>query len=224
MHHLGLHFFRGRTMRATSYLPGITFIAVLMAGASASDAAVISRDWKTSGDELLTYDDVNRREWLDLTETQLFKFPGGTLQERYEAVLTQTSSTGIFAGFRPALQDDVYALAESAGIDTTTLDFSTNSDSAATAASLLGNATSASPNLSASGYCIDHPIPSSLAFVYVLNARDHRIAGVQAGNFATEYNGVWLYRAVPEPSAYALISLAIILLVSMRYSARLATA
>ena len=37
-----------------------------------SSAEVFERDWKTPGDGLLTYDDVNRQEWLDLTETQLF--------------------------------------------------------------------------------------------------------------------------------------------------------
>ena len=41
-----------------------------------AQAAAIERDWKTPGDGLLTYDDVSKRGWLDLTETQLFKFPG----------------------------------------------------------------------------------------------------------------------------------------------------
>jgi hypothetical protein len=35
---------------------------------------VISRGWKTPRDGLLTYDDVNRREWLDLTESVLSQF------------------------------------------------------------------------------------------------------------------------------------------------------
>ena len=40
-------------------------LASLLA-ANLCSAAVFERDWKTPGDGLLTYDDVNRREWLDL--------------------------------------------------------------------------------------------------------------------------------------------------------------
>ena len=35
------------------------------------NAAVIERDWQTPGDGLLTFDTVNQREWLDLSETLL---------------------------------------------------------------------------------------------------------------------------------------------------------
>jgi hypothetical protein len=38
-------------------------------------AGVFSRDWKTPGDGLLTYDDVNQREWLDLSVSRLDQFP-----------------------------------------------------------------------------------------------------------------------------------------------------
>lgn len=53
----------------------IRFVLALLAAticlATSIDAAVISRDWKTPGDGLLTYDDVNQRVWLDLTESRL---------------------------------------------------------------------------------------------------------------------------------------------------------
>ena len=42
---------------------------------AAAHGGVISRDWKTPGDGLLTYDDVNKREWLicQRVDCQLFR-------------------------------------------------------------------------------------------------------------------------------------------------------
>jgi hypothetical protein len=86
-----------------------------------TSAAVISRDWTTPGDGLLTYDDVNQREWLDLSETALSsQFPGATQEARYVYVVEQTTTGGIFDGFRVAKSSDVVALAQSAGINTAT--------------------------------------------------------------------------------------------------------
>jgi hypothetical protein len=44
---------------------------VLSVAATQAEAAVFERDWKAPGDGLLTYDDVNQRVWLDLSETDL---------------------------------------------------------------------------------------------------------------------------------------------------------
>ena len=79
------------------------------------DAAVFERDWKMPGDGLLTYDDVNRREWLDLSQSELSQFPSPFL----EPALAELAPGGRFEGFQWATGDDVIALAESAGIDTT---------------------------------------------------------------------------------------------------------
>jgi hypothetical protein len=79
------------------------------------DAAVFERDWKAPGDGLLTYDDVNRREWLDLSQSELSQFPYPFL----EPALAELTPGGRFEGFQWATGDDVIALAESAGIDTT---------------------------------------------------------------------------------------------------------
>jgi hypothetical protein len=49
--------------------------------------AVFERDWQTPGDGLLTYDDVNRREWLDVTQTQLWLFPGNRSRRRIDRAL-----------------------------------------------------------------------------------------------------------------------------------------
>ena len=103
-----------------------SLLALLLMISATVEAAVIERDCRDAGDGLLTYDTVNQREWPDLTETQPFKFPGETLEERYQAVLVETLPGGVFGGFTPATRDDVFTLAESAGIDTTTTDFDAN--------------------------------------------------------------------------------------------------
>jgi hypothetical protein len=101
------------------------FMVLLLIGftqfLNSTSAAVISRDWKTPGDGLLTYDTVNKREWLDLSETILAEFPSPMFEERYQSVLTETLPGGMLEGFKVAERTDVVALAESAGIDTSRL-------------------------------------------------------------------------------------------------------
>lgn len=81
-------------------------------------AAVLERDWKSSGDGLLTYDTINRREWLDLSQTLLDdRFPGTSAEERFQFVVGQTDPGGMFAGFSVARAGDVTELATSAGIN-----------------------------------------------------------------------------------------------------------
>jgi hypothetical protein len=77
----------------------------------ALQAAVFERDWKTPGDGLLTFDDVNKREWLDLSESLLYQFPGDTLEARYKSVVVQTLPGGLFENFTIAKSSDVIALA-----------------------------------------------------------------------------------------------------------------
>jgi hypothetical protein len=79
-----------------------------------ADAAIFQRDWKAPGDGLLTYDDVNQRVWLDVTESQLSKFP----EPRLDNALAELAPGGMFNGFTFAKRNDVFALAQSAGIDT----------------------------------------------------------------------------------------------------------
>lgn len=112
------------------------FVAVF---ALPADAAVMSRDWKVPGDGLLTFDDVNRREWLDVPETLLADFVGATVLEGYEKVIAELAPDGAFAGFSLSTRDDVVALAVSAGIDTNTFDFTRNSVPTSMLLDLLGS-------------------------------------------------------------------------------------
>lgn len=70
-------------------------------------AGIVERDWKNPGDGLLTFDDSNNREWLDLTETQ-----GMSIAD----VTSKLGPIGDYAGFVHASANDVLGLATSAGV------------------------------------------------------------------------------------------------------------
>ena len=186
-------------------------LAVLLGSllASWATAAVFERDLVTgSGDGLLTFDDVSNREWLDLTETQLFNFPGDTLEEQYQAVVAQTNPGGIFDDFTVAKEADVFALAESAGIDTSTTNFDTNQAAADSLISLLGDPILAetTPNKRAVGFLNDDRLSTWLSVVFVPAPRTTLTAGVTHSlSFRGDRSGIWLYRQVPEPSTGVLL-------------------
>lgn len=69
--------------------------------------AVHERDFLTAGDGLLTYDDENNREWLDLTET---------LDLAFTEVDEHISTGGYLNGFTLATVEDLKGLADSAGV------------------------------------------------------------------------------------------------------------
>lgn len=174
-------------------------------------AAVISRDWKTPGDGLLTYDDVNQREWLDLSQTILTtQFPGRSRDERFDYVIGQTSLGGIFGGFTAAKSHDVIALAQSAGIDTTTDDFATNSEPTLNLVEHIGF--TSDPRVGdrlAVGILDELGGPS---YPFHLGARFFSVAptsaGLSIGIGQTEFRtvpAVMLYRAIPEPDALLLV-------------------
>ncbi len=84
----------------------IIFIALL--AALPLQAGVVEHDFLTLGDGLLTYDDVNQREWLDLIYT---------LGMELSAVQTQMESGGLLEGFEFATLADVEPFALSAEIN-----------------------------------------------------------------------------------------------------------
>jgi hypothetical protein len=174
-------------------------------------ADVFERDWKTPGDGLLTYDDVNRREWLDLSQTLLSsQVPGEdpspwlTRENRYQYVIGQTLLGGHFEGFKVAKSSDEIALAQSAGIDTATLSAATNGTAALSLGQLLGFTFEGTGSMIAIGL-IDEP-PSNVTGVairpaaFIVSASN--LAGLAIGESHFQYPtppGVMLYRVVPEP-------------------------
>ena len=76
-----------------------------------ANAAVVSTDWQTPGDNLITLDDVSGLQWLDLTETYglMFDYVSGQFDVGSE-----------FEGFRYATDAEVQALWSNFGIDLST--------------------------------------------------------------------------------------------------------
>ena len=73
-----------------------------------ASAAIISVDWKTSGDNLVTRDTVSGLDWLDLTETNGLS---------YDYVGGQLTAGGQFAGWHVANGLEVVDLFANFGID-----------------------------------------------------------------------------------------------------------
>lgn len=196
-------------------------------------AAVFERDWKTPGDGLLTFDDVNRREWLDLSVSLLDQFTGAKLEDRYQDAILETAPGGMFEGFSVGKRLDVIALAQSAGIDIRTDDFATNYSNAAFIIELLGpTAHFPSGDVFAVGF-IDEVTQFSATLSLRMGAIfevdvDSGPSGMAGLSVTAESDllesaamGVMLYRQVPEPPAVFNLLMAVLLLISIagrRYS------
>ena len=188
-------------------------------------AAVFERDWKTPGDGLLTYDDINQREWLDIPVSNIENFEIPQL----ENALLELSPGGLYEGFMLANGDDVLAFAQSASIDTSTREYENNQGATGTLIGLLGITWGDVDGRFASlGYLNEfqfiagferrraatfevNPFPSGFAGLS-LNYSDDRLG--RSGS-----TGLMLYReVVPEPSSGLLsIGVAIVLLLICRY-------
>ncbi len=201
--------------------------------ASSTTAGVVSRDLFDPGDGLLTYDDVNQREWLD------FSVPTGITQAGL--VL---SESGPISGFRFATLEDVLDLAQSANVHWFDFDGSVlidNTDSNPRLLALVDNtylatggllgrieaatgfvATSSGPEFAGSrfdGTIVylarfgGDPIPGAIN-----RSATGRTAPSESFSAATELphwmppnGGYWLYREaapIPEPTAVCLALLA----------------
>lgn len=195
-------------VRVASLQVRLIFGIVSTGCCAVAPAAVIERDWRAPGDGLLTYDDVNQREWLDLTETQLHKFPGISLEDRYQAVLSELVAGGQFAGFiAVSSPTEVRLLGESAGIDTSTLANPMNQAPAINLIDLLG-----------ASAAVDYP--KSMGMLNGIDGRsgdrgkmtvlkNGQNAGMLFGLGIDSLAGVWLYRQVPEPSTILLLGAAV---------------
>jgi hypothetical protein len=203
----------------------VLFCVVFVAG-TPSSAAVFERDWKTPGDGLLTYDDVNQREWLDLTETFVATGP----QTNYEAVLDQISTGGLFAGFSVAISQDVIALAASASINTGTLDFNLNQESTGILIALLGETVATNQGGPGAFGLLDEYVPPLNKYPSQMEAAFQRIPGLGVAGLSLfrfenllgddrpdRFASVYLYRnAVPEQDGIAIAALSVVLSLSPR--------
>ena len=187
-------------------------------------AAVVSRDWRELGDGLLTYDDVNNREWLDLSESLLSHFyqPGVSI---LDTALAELEPGGLFDEFTWATGDDVTALARSAGIDTTTTDFGVNGEAMIELVDLLSPTDVTFSNEVSLGFIDDfleppHNSIQALAYFSVRAPGQPTFPGRASlffrntGGTGPGQIGLMLYRnSIPEPTSLKLLLL--LLLISL---------
>ena len=181
------------------------------------NAAVFQRDWKTPGDGLLTYDDVNQREWLDLSVSLLNQFA----EPRLSNAVSQVAPGGLFEGFSWANAHDVRLLAESAGIDPTIGNYAINHSATRNLIDLLGVTYAAPPFTRSLGFIdpsgISVPTPSRAGADFYVSFNELTgqggVAGVLISSgddfFNPTYNpnlvGVMLFRSVPEPASLSMV-------------------
>ena len=201
-----------RTLQNRLLLLMAALLAATVSGSAL--AAVTPRDWKTPGDGLLTYDDVNQREWLDLTESRLSQYPGTMFEQRYQNLLLQLAPGGIFEGFLVAQSNDLTALAASGGVNVSSLDdYAQNEFPTKQLMELVGVSTRFQNIDFTQSYGLLDEIftegPIDFRLVGVLTSDPSSGPNGQAGiafsppdeeDLVTPtVTGVWLYRAVPEP-------------------------
>jgi hypothetical protein len=179
--------------------------------------AVVSRDWKTPGDGLLTYDDVNQREWLDLTQSRLSMFAGSGYEQRYQSAGPQFALRGAFYGFHPAKSADLSALSLSAGI-VPGAEFATNAGPTQSLIELVGPSaiSSLDPADRVAFGLLDQLGPAPTTNLRLYGELLHFVprpatmgsagllirAGLDVNDLATPANsGIWMSRSIPEPSS-----------------------
>ena len=176
----------------------------LVVGFRIADAEVFERDWKNPGDGLLTFDNVNIREWLDLTETQ-----GMSIQD----VQAQLMPGEEYAGFAIASMSEVVELLTTAGVHIASIS-EENVDPAMNLVGLLGETGDGSFGfVDAAGLAFAE---DSGEFVTIgvrwSTINDPDLAsgcGFPGAGSCGEQNSVWLFRPVPEPSTLLLCILAL---------------
>jgi hypothetical protein len=194
----------------------------------ACHGAVFERDWQTPGDGLLTYDNVNRREWLDLSESLLDQFPGSTLEAKYQSVVTETLPGREFAGFVVAAPADVLRLAQSAGIDVNTTTLTVNELATRGLVELMEPTFDFPPH--------NVVLTAGMLSVLEMDCNCRLVANISVGpsgagvnllsvgelshDFPATIIGAMLYRPVPEPSALPTALIGALMLLQVGYRLR----
>lgn len=195
---------------------------LLIVSSPIAGGAVISRDWKTPGDELLTYDTVSGREWLDLPYTiEMFPVPLRDPEPRFQAVTQAIQPGGLLEGFVLAESSDLIGLAESAGIDVSTHDRETNFANTVALINALGRTDrlSSESSLYTRGL-LNELEPTCNCRMYGNFGGGSGGAGVSlfsaaqnSDDIPSRVTGVWLYRqAVPEPTTLTPCAILVLLL------------
>ena len=86
----------------------LTSVVIGLTLSTSLNASIISVDWQTTDDNLITQDTENNLEWLDLTATTNLS---------YDYVSSQLGVGGVFEGWRYALSTDVIGFLDEFGGD-----------------------------------------------------------------------------------------------------------
>jgi len=78
----------------------LLIVSTLILSANAN-SAIISTDWHTAGDNLITRDTASGLDWIDLTETN---------GQSYNFVSGELGIGGLYEGYRYATDDEVISL------------------------------------------------------------------------------------------------------------------
>ena len=111
----------------------LTSVTTALVLSTSVNAAIISTDWKASGDNLITHDTVSGLNWLDLTEANNLS---------YDAVVAQLGAGEMYDGFRVATSAEVVKLWANFGVNLSAgapTALYTNDPAVAYAASILGD-------------------------------------------------------------------------------------
>jgi hypothetical protein len=155
----------------------IILALALGAASTGASAALVSADWETVGDHLLTQDTVSGLQWLDLTETY-----GLT----HEFVSGQLGAGGQFEGFRYATDAEVQELWLNFDIDL--------SAGAPTSASGSDPGVEAAANLLGNTWCIyacfDYPFGVTGITSMIAGDGHHAMGAYQTDFGFTQYDTV----------------------------------
>jgi hypothetical protein len=187
----------------------------------AARGAVFERDWKTPGDGLLTFDDVNNRVWLDLSQSRLDQFP----QPRLENALAEIGPGGLFEGFTFAERTDVIPFAQSAGINTATHNFAINEQPTGDLIELLSITFQNSLTTRSIGY-INEPGGTPRLGADFFVSPENGPSGLAGLFFSSDplgpiVPGLMLFRNIPEPSCGLLVLVGLCSLESLAYRRRI---
>ena len=199
---------------------------------ASAGAAVFERDWKTPGDGLLTFDDVNQREWLDLSVSRLNQFP----EPRLENAIIEIAPGGLFEGFTWANRDDIRAFAASGGINISTSSIAVNQSPTTQVISLLGSTFERdTPTFirRSVGFIDETQMEPSLqrqvGALFRININPATSEGFASLSFSSsddslddDSTGLMLYRTIPEPSSTVLAVVGVLAFIRSRYRIALA--
>lgn len=180
----------------------LTLFACLLLPCAAANAAFIEFDWKSAGDNLITFDTNTGLEWLDATQS---------LNNSYNYINTQFGVGGDFEGFHYATTDEVTEFMRNAGWPLSLgLQFSTLAYEPLLLVQSLVGVTQDLGFMQITSGATGDPLFGARASVQIyVHPSDKTALGYLAVvDDSTAYPeiGSWLVRAhAPEPGSYALM-------------------